>query len=326
MNRNNKLMNLQRFAGSDGITHDNVVALMTEQSGEIINGVIAKSAVLSMGKRLKDMNSNTMAMPVQTAFVIPQVVGATGKKAVESAEWDKKVIYAGEIACLVPVKDADIADASYDIWSSVKEQLIDAFGATIDRLVLAGGSDVPAGWPAGLIPMATDAGAVVTETGDLYADLLGVDGAISKVEECGYDPNGYVGSTKMKAKLRGLRDENGYPIFLSSVQEAGNYTLNGNKVFIDKNGIMGTGNLLITGDFSKLVYSIRQDITFSFSNSAVITNSDGTVAHSSFEEDMTVLRAVMRLGYQVPNPVTMKKGKADAATRFPFSVLKENNA
>ena len=51
----------------------------------------------------------------------------------------------------------------------------------------------------------------------------------------------------------------------------------------------------------------------------VVQNTDGTIAYNLMQNDMVALRAVMRLGWEIPNPVNaMAK---DKAKRFPFAVL-----
>ena len=49
-------------------------------------------------------------------------------------------------------------------------------------------------------------------------------------------------------------------------------------------------------------------------------NADGTIAYNLMQNDMVALRAVMRLGWEIPNPINALK--TDKAERFPFAVLK----
>lgn len=171
-----------------------------------------------------------------------------------------------------------------------------------------------------ILPSATTAGAVKQISADLYTDLLGEGGIISKVEESGYFVSGHVADIGMRAKLRGLKDGNERPLFLNSMQQAGNYTLDGSAIQFPRNGAFDkTKAHMISGDFSQLVYSIRQDITFKLFTEGVVQNTDGTIAYNLMQNDMVALRAVMRLGWEIPNPVNaMAKEKAK---RFPFAVL-----
>ena len=174
------------------------------------------------------------------------------------------------------------------------------------------------------MPSATTAGAVKQISADLYTDLLAEGGIISKVEESGYFVSGHVADIGMRAKLRGLKDGNERPLFLNSMQQAGNYTLDGSAIQFPRNGAFDkTKAHMISGDFSQLVYSIRQDITFKLFTEGVVQNTDGTIAYNLMQNDMVALRAVMRLGWEIPNPVNaMAKEKAK---RFPFAVLTPAN-
>jgi len=168
------------------------------------------------------------------------------------------------------------------------------------------------------VPSASTASKVVTVSSDLYEDLLGESGVISLVEESGYFVTGHIADLSMRAKLRGIKDENGRPIFLNSMQEAGNFVLDGSAITFPRNGAMDKDEaLLISGDFSQLVYAIRKDITFKIFTEGVIQNTDGSIAYNLMQNDMIALRAVMRLGWEIPNPINAVGGESS----FPFAVL-----
>ena len=100
-----------------------------------------------------------------------------------------------------------------------------------------------------------------------------------------------------------IRAEDGMPIFRGGMNTASAYMLDGAPIEFPTNGAVDdTKSLLIAGDWKQLCYAIRQDLTVTKSNQA----------------DMTALRFVMRLGWQLPNPV----GGLGGSTRYPFAVLK----
>ena len=143
---------------------------------------------------------------------------------------------------------------------------------------------------------------------------------LSVVEADGYLVTGHIGALTMKSKLRGLRDANGVPIFNSSVQEKTRYILDGSDCVFPLNGAINpAASLLISGDWSKLVYSIRKDVTYKVLTEAVIQDASGNILYNLAQQDMVALRAVMRLGWQLPNPVN--RINADEASRYPFAVL-----
>lgn len=317
-----KFFNLQLFeTDAQIIDRSGAESLIPEdRAAEIIQGAIAQSAVLTMGRRLANMTAAQTRLPVLDALPIAYFVnGDTGQKKTTRQAWDKKTIVAEEIAVIVPIPEAVLDDADYDIWGEVRPRIQEAFGQVIDAAILFG-TDKPATWREGLVPSAVAAGSTKKITADLYTDLLGEGGTISKVEESGYFVTGHVADIGMRAKLRGLKNNSGNPLFLNSMQQAGNYTLDGSAIQFPRNGAFDkTAAHMISGDFSQLVYSIRQDITFKLFTEGVVQNTDGSIAYNLMQNDMVALRAVMRLGWEIPNPVNaMAKEKAK---RFPFAVL-----
>ena len=149
---------------------------------------------------------------------------------------------------------------------------------------------------------------------------MGEGGVIAKVEESGFFVSGHLADISMRAKLRGLKDKQDRPLFLASMQQAGNYTLDGSAMTFPRNGAWDpSAALMVSGDFSQLVYSIRQDITFKLFTEGVVQNTDGTIAYNLMQNDMVALRAVMRLGWEIPNPINALKTNKNQ--RFPFAVL-----
>lgn len=298
-----------------------------ERSREIIQGVVTQSAVLSQGRKLPNMSSRTYKMPVLDMLPLAYFVnGDTGQKKTAKVAWDKKIITAEEIAVIVPIPEAVIDDADYDIWGEVSPRVVEAFGKVIDGAVLF---DVnkPASWRPGLVSTATSAGSVVElDTGDdMYDKIMGEDGVIAKVEESGYFVTGHMADISMRAKLRGLKDTTGQPIFKSdlqgAVQSGTTYTLDGSPMTFPNNGAFDKSKaLMLSGDFSQLVYSIRQDITFKLFTEGIVQNTDGSIAYNLMQQDMVALRAVMRIGWEIPNPINSVQ--SDKTKRCPFSILK----
>lgn len=287
---------------------------------EIIQGVTEGSAVLQMGRRLPNMTSKTQTMNVldmlPTAYFVN---GDTGMKQTTKMKWDKKKIYAEEIAVIVPIPEAVLDDADYDIWGEVRPRLVEAFGKVIDGAILFG-TNKPTSWRDSVLETCTKAGSVVAATPYIYDDLLAEGGVIAKVEESGYLVNGIMSAIQMRAKLRGLKDMNGNPIFKTDMQGATPYALDGSPMYFPRNGAFDTAKaLMFAGDWSELVYSIRQDITFKIFDQGVVQDpSDNSIVYNLMQNDMVALRAVMRLGWEIPNPKTAYN---DTLSKYcPFAV------
>lgn len=306
------------------IDRTGAAALIPEENArEIIQGVVTQSAVLQRGRKLPNMSSKTYKMPVLDMLPIAYFVnGDTGSKKTTKQAWDKKFITAEEIAVIVPIPEAVLDDSDYDIWGEVKPRVIEAFGKVIDGAVLFD-VDKPSTWRDGVVTTATKAGSVVTlATGDdLYDKIMAEEGIIAKIEESGYFVNGHMADISMRAKLRGLKDTTGNPIFKSDMQNGTTYSLDGSPMNFPNNGAFDKSKaLMISGDFSQLVYAIRQDITFKLFTEGVVQNTDGSIAYNLMQNDMVALRAVMRLGWEIPNPINSMK--TDKTKRCPFAILK----
>ena len=76
------------------------------------------------------------------------------------------------------------------------------------------------------------------------------------------------------------------------------------------------------GDFRQLVYAMRQDITYTVTTTGVITDASGQIIYNLFQQDMTAMRVVMRMGWQLPNPPNWIKQTDSDTSRYPFAVLK----
>lgn len=294
-----------------------------QEANEIIQGTITQSAVLSRGRKLANMTSKQYKVPVLDMLPIAYFVnGDTGQKKTSKMAWDKKFIVAEEIAVIVPIPEAVLDDSEYDIWAEVKPRTTEAFGKVIDGAILFD-AEKPSTWRDGLVATATKAGTVVTlnTQDDLFDKIMAEDGVIAKVEDCGYFVNGHMADISMRAKLRGLKDNNGQPLFKSDMQGSTSYALDGSPINFPNNGAFDKSKaLMISGDFSQLVYSIRQDITFKLFTEGVVQNTDGSIAYNLMQNDMVALRAVMRLGWEIPNPINALK--TDKAKRCPFAIMK----
>lgn len=318
----NKLINLQLFAYDNKIDRSGAEALVPEDaSREIIQGVPEYSAIMQLATRAQNMSRNQRRVPVLATLPTAYFVnGDTGLKQTSSQAWANKYFNAEELAVIIPIPEAVLDDADYDIWGEIKPRIMEAFGIAFDRAVLFG-DNAPASWPTNVLAAATAAGNVVAlGTGaDIYDDLLGESGVISLVEQDGYMATGHVAAMNMRGKYRGLRDQNGQPIFKTSMQNATQYELDGAPIIFPRNGAMDSELALqFSGDFKQIVYAIRQDITYKILDQAVIQDASGTIIYNLAQQDMVALRAVMRLAWQIPNPINRLN---PTETRYPIGVL-----
>lgn len=295
-----------------GIAKTDVEELIdTQVADEIFQGVVRESKALQIMNRLPNMTSDKTKLRVLDTLPVAYFVDEStnnGRKNITKMAWDKKMINAEELAVIVPIKENLLNDASIDIWAQVKPRLIEALGRKIDDAIF-NGVGKPAGWRKGLIPSIIDAQANVTEGQDFYSDI---NDAMVKVEESGYNVTGAIGGVGLKGKFRMLVDKNGQPIKGTEIDELP-------KVFVDNGTWDKTKATMIVGDFKQAVYAIRQDVTYKVLDQAVIQDpTDGSIMYNLAQEDMLALRVVLRLGWEIPNPVNAEN---ETSARFPFASI-----
>lgn len=299
-------------------------ALIPEQvSREIIQLLPEQSTFLRLANRMPNMTSKQTKIPVMTGNVDAYFVsGDSGMKQTSNMTWDNVYITAEELAVIVPIPEAVLDDASYDIWGQVRPRIVEAFGKAIDAAAFFG-TNKPDTWPTGIVPAAIAAanyGAVTTS--GLYQAINGENGIVAKVEDEGMPVTSFVGAVKARSMLRGAVDSNGQPIFRQAYSNgaagAMTYELNGIPVEFPLNGSWdATEALLVAGDFSLARYAVRQDITYKILDQAVISDGSGNVVLNLAQQDCVALRAVMRIGWALPKPVSAISG----TSYYPFSVL-----
>lgn len=311
------------------ISRSGAQALMPEDVAHEILGTVADdSVVMSFGRELPRMSRKQRRLPVWSSLPTAYFVNPTdtGLKQTTSVSWDNVYLNAEELAVIVPIPEAVLDDADYDIFGEAKPAITASIGKAFDQAVLYG-VNAPSTWPVPVIQGAENAGhdIVVGEIGEVWEDILAENGVEAKVEEDGFMVNGFVGALSMRGKLRGQKDDNGQPIFMQSLQQGGGYVLDGVPIRFPTNGAIDPSrSLLFAGDWSQLVWAIRQDITYKVLTEAVIQDGNGAIVYNLAQQDMVALRVVFRVGWALPNPINLVNG--NAATRYPFSVYEPANA
>jgi hypothetical protein len=218
--------------------------------------------------------------------------------------WDNVYMTAAELAVIVPIPEAVLDDSSYDIMGEVTPRVNEAMGLRIDQAI-AFGINRPDEWQTDIITRARNAGNNVSG-GITYDSLLGTGGLISKVEDTGHMVNGIIASVKTRSALRGIKDTNGHPLFMSDMKAATPYTLDGTPISFPVNGSFDNSvALMVAGDFSQAVYAMRQDVTVKILDQGVIQDpTTKAIVYNLAQQDMIALRVVMRLGWALPNYAT----------------------
>lgn len=305
------------------VNRQNAEAIIREQVvTTIFQDAPKQSVFLGMARKLPNMTSNQTRIRVLDFMPTSYWVnGDTGMKQTSTQAWDNVYLTAGELAVIVPIPEAVLDDAEFDIMGEITPRINEAIGQKVDLATIFG-VNRPAEWQSDIITLARQAGNNVADasTKDLYDKTLGEGGVFAKVEDNGYMVNGCLASLGMKSKLRSLRTKDGALIFKNDMQGSTQYALDGAPMYFPTNGAYDKSIAqLIVGDFSQAVYAIRQDITVKILDQGVIQDPiTKEIVYNLAQQDMIALRVVFRMGWALPNPVTrLDKNR----TSCPFAYL-----
>lgn len=299
-----------------------------EYEEKIFNTIAEGSAVMRLATRMRDMRRQEETLRVidglPEAFFVGATTAASGDNAriqLSKASWKNKVIRAAKLGVIVPVPKDVIADQDYDLWGQVLPLLTMAFGKKFDEAVIYGTS-APTDWPDDLVTQVTAAShlKLLSSYTDVYDAVSGETGLVALIEEDGFLPNGHIGAMTMRGKLRGARTADGAPLFQSDPSSKGSYFLDGEDILFPRNGAINPAvTKLITGDWTQLVYSMRKGIEVEMLKEASIHNDSGDLVMNFAQDDMIGLKATMRLGWELPNPLNPLN--TNDTTRCPFAIL-----
>lgn len=309
-----------------GVTRDasNDPLVPQPVSDQVIQDMPSASVMLQRARKIT-MGTKTLRMPV--VDVLPQVYfvsGDAGLKQTSAQDWKGLDLVAEELAAIVPVPDAYMADSQIPVWDEIRPRMVEALGAAIDAACLFG-VNKPSTWGTAIYTGAVAAGNTIAEGAgtDLAQDVSNLGALIATN---GYKVTGFASAPGFNWRLVGLRSEgSGVPIYQPNLQgpTAGSlygYPLNE----VTDGGWNAAEADLIAGDWSKAIIGMRQDISFKIFDQGVINDADGNVIWNAMQNDGVALRVVMRLGFQVANPAN--RLQPTEADRFPFGAITASGA
>lgn len=294
-----------------GITHDDVKALIeTELAPKIVESVIEKSQAFKLLTRIKDMNANQLKIKVVDSLPVAYYQSSpTAHKKLSKMSWKGVEMTAEEIAVIVPIAEADLRDANYDIEGALRRGVEGAIANLIDGAVFFG-TNKPTSFPDGIVSQAVTKGKTVERdtTKSMYSQI---SDAMGLVEDQGYDVTGILGGPSLKKTFRDMTDTTGQLITgdeISALPRA-----------IVKNGAWDNDTALsVVGDFAQAVYSVRQDLEVKVLTEGVIQDpSTGTILHNLAQDDMVGFRFTFRYSWAMPLPANQLGGELPFAAIVP---------
>lgn len=304
---------------------DAAAEIPEEVSRALVNRLPDESAAMQLFRRVPVSRGQTR-FPVLSALPVAYFVsGDTGLKQTSEINWANKFLNVEEIATIIPIPDAVVADMDVNVWDEAEPYLVEAVGRALDAAIFFG-TNAPGSWPTNVSAAAAAAGNTFTEAktaaqGGFMGD---VDATLDLLEADGFDPTGFVAARSARGKIRAARNSNGDRLdgerINGSLSE-----LDGLPVVYPMRGLFpsgggaGTNVRLFAGDWDEFVLGVRQDITLKVLTEAVIQDNTGAIIYNLAQQDMTALRLTFRVGWQVSNLVNYDQ--ATEANRYPAARL-----
>lgn len=286
---------------TDLVTRSQGVADLPEDlAGEIITAVQHESAVLRLAKTVRTKSRDTR-IPVASA--LPRafwVSGDAGLKSTGQFSFVFQGIMAEELAVVVPIPDAVLADSDVPLWDQLKPLITKEFGKRLDAAVLFG-QEKPASWTSpALVPDAIAAGHATQSTADSASDILR---AASIVSDGGYRPGSAVVSPGWQYRASSERTQAlvANPV---GANQAYAYSIGGLGITVDPPIWDRTVCEALVADWECVIIGIREDIKMEVFNSGVISDDTGKVVLNLLMQDTSALRATFRVGYLLAKPAT----------------------
>lgn len=289
----------------------------------VANGILQKaatqSAALGLFRQVR-MSTSQTRMPCIAALPMAYFVnGDTGQKGLSEQAWTNKFLNAEELATIVPIPEAVLDDADFDVWGEVRPRIEEAIGRALDAAIFFG-TNKPSSWPAAIFTdiaaksHKVNRGTNAAAAGGLAGDI---SDAMALIENDGYDPSGIIANRATRGRLRQNRTTlgEGQP----DVTQTSAY---GTAITYPMRGMWPAGSQnpeLIVGDFNEGMIGLRQDITYKVLDQAVLQNPDGSIAFNLAQQDMVALRCVFRVGFQVANVLNLDN--SDENTRYPWAAV-----
>lgn len=290
-----------------------------EQAAEIISAAPAESAALQMFRRVP-MSRLQERVPVLSVLPVAYFVtgesgggfgAGSGLKATTSAAWEGRYLQAEEIACIVPIPEAVLADTQYDIWGELTPLISASIGRALDAAIFFG-AGAPASFGQPLVDGAVLAGNTVKvgtasqAQGALAADIANV---FAGPEQEGFDVNGAIAKTTLRAAVRNARMTTGQELSEIQVEEwygqPVNYVLRGlwpGAPGTVGNGTTTVGSPVVTGISSTSALSPGDTITGTGIPAGATIKSVDSATQITLNENATAAGTVALTG---DNPIAL---------------------
>ena len=268
-----------------------------EQAAEIIKKVARGSSVMRLSK-LENMTSETKKFPVMTSGAGAYWVGEGKRISTSGATWIFPEVKAKKLAVIIPVTKEKLEDSTIDVFTELQDSIAEAFYQTFDKAAIFGKNSP---FATSILGSIDSVGAEVVDNSSVNLDLSASD-VMAKVEDAGYEVDGWAASIGLKNRLRKLRDSSGAPIYVDGTDQTELYN---QPIEFVRNGAWDKDKALaIAGEWKYSIVGVRDGISYEILKEATLQgtlDADGKPL-SLAEQDMVAIKATMRIGYLCVKP------------------------
>ena len=268
-----------------------------EQAAEIIKKVARGSSVMRLSK-LENMTSETKKFPVMTSGAGAYWVGEGERISTSGVTWIFPEVKAKKLAVIIPVTKEKLEDSTIDVFTELQDSIAEAFYQAFDKAAIFGQNSP---FATSILGSIDSVGAEVVDNSSVNLDLSASD-VMAKVEDAGYEVDGWAASIGLKNRLRKLRDSSGAPIYVDGTDQTELYN---QPIEFVRNGAWDKDKALaIAGEWKYSIVGVRDGISYEILKEATLQgtlDADGKPL-SLAEQDMVAIKATMRIGYLCVKP------------------------
>jgi HK97 family phage major capsid protein len=272
--------------------------------------VLQAFPTVNMGTKLTHLP--VLAALPQASWVGESATDPVGVKPTTEVRWQDSTMVAEEIACIIPVHEDVIADATTAVLTEVSQLAGQAIGQKLDQAVLWG-YQKPASWTSSSLWSAAQSASqylAITSGAANAADIVGAVNQVGKkLALAGWMPDTLLANLSFRYDVENIRDSQGRPIFVDQQFSGFNTVLSRNAAWDNSLAIA------LLADASRVRIGVRQDITVKFLDQATLDMGGGTFL-SLASRDMVALRFKARYAY-----VLGTAANAFGASRVPVGAI-----
>ncbi len=269
------------------INRTSTIALPSEVSNEILQGVQNESAIMRLARQIT-LPGRGVTIPVITGDPTGAWVAESEAKPVSNATLSTKLMRAYKIAVIETFSKEFIRDSAA-LYDALVKRLPLALAAVFDSTVI-GSTNVPGN------DFDTLSGATAQAIGtNTYAGLVAAD---TDIAAHGGVLNGFALGAQARGVLLGALDDNKRPLFINSVSEGAIPQILGAPTYFNKAlYAAGTPNVIgIAGDWSNAVYGTVEGVQINISQEATVTSGGTTI--NLWQQNMVGVLAEIEVGFR----------------------------